>query len=223
MSESVELSAAGSPEARAALERMLVALQAALRRAMAGGPAAAGDAEMWADLDRAYAAYDAYLALVTAAHPTSCARGCDACCRDNPRGVAGVELLRVARALRAEGRAEGLRGAFAAAAAAYGPAREAHGEAGAGLRQRALQRPCPMLDPAGGCSVYLARPVACRMFYALTPAAWCAPEHPRFAERQNPNLVPPLVCRQLLGAISHCLGLPGSTNLWEGMHEVLEK
>lgn len=221
MADEMELAAAGSTAARAALDQMLVALQAALRRAMAHGPATADEPDFWADLDRAYAAYDAYLAHVIAAHPARCQRGCDACCHDNPRGVAGVEQLRLARAIEAAGRIEEVRPRVAAAAAAYAAARQEHGDLEAAEGQRARHRPCPLLGADGACTVYPSRPVACRMFFAFTPPEWCVPTHPRFLERQNPNLVPPLVCRQILGAISQCLGRPSSTNLWEGLADAL--
>lgn len=36
---------------------------------------------------------------------------------------------------------------------------------------------CPLLDEAGGCRVYEARPIACRGYAALTPAEHCDPEN----------------------------------------------
>jgi Fe-S-cluster containining protein len=213
----IELPAVASPAATAALEQMLRALQGALRRAMAAGPAAAEDVAFQAELDEAMAAYDRFLAVVVAHHPMSCARGCAACCRDNPDGVAGVEILRLQARLQAEGRAEAVGAAAAEGAALFRDAAAALGREEALATWRRRGRRCPLLGADGACTVYTLRPVACRMFHALSPAAWCAPGDPRHAERQHPHLLPPLACRQLLGAISRCLGRPASTSLLEGL------
>lgn len=210
----VDLAGAGSPEASAALHGMLTALQAALRKAMARGAASAEDPAFWADLDGAYEAYDAWIAVIAAQNRFSCAMGCAACCHDNPHGVAGVELLRVRRAIA--GRRAELQPRVDLARSRYQALVASLGAQSAEAATRALGQPCPLLSDRGLCTAYAARPMACRMFHALTPAAWCDPSDPRFAERVNPNLVPPLVLRQLLGAISRCLGEPGGT-LWEGL------
>jgi Fe-S-cluster containining protein len=34
--------------------------------------------------------------------------------------------------------------------------------------------PCPFLDPTGACSIYTARPLACRALLATRPADWCS-------------------------------------------------
>ena len=217
MAETLNLPGTATPAAHAALEAMLAALQGALRIAMARGPAAAEEEDFWASVEIAYSAYDRWLALVVSAHPMRCRAGCSACCRDNPRGVAGVEALRLARALRADGAIKRVAAEVHEAATTYEQACEALGRQEAGEAQRAQGRPCPLLGAGGFCTAYQARPVACRMFYATTPPEWCSPEDPNFGVRVNPNLVPPAVCRQILGAISHCLGLPAATNLWEGL------
>ena len=216
MSQPLDLAAAGSPAATAALDQMLRALQDALRLAMAQRERAVEEAAFWEQLDRAFAAYDRFLAVVTTAHPMSCRMGCTACCHDNPQGVAGVEILRLKKRMNAGGLADGLRERIATASAGFQARQDLHGEAAASI-QRARGEPCPLLGADGLCVAYAQRPVACRMFHATTPAAWCTPTDLHFADRVNPNLVPPLVCRQLLGAISRCLGLPASTDLWSGL------
>lgn len=209
---------AASPEATAALDAMLKALQAALRRAMAGGPSTVSDPAFWEDLERAYAAYDAWIAVIGARNAFSCAMGCTSCCHDNPHGVAGVELARLGRALG--GREPELKPRVESAATRYRALVASVGPDQAEAQTRALGQPCPLLSDGGLCTAYAARPMACRMFHALTPAAWCDPADPHFSERVNPNLVPPLVIRQLLAAISRCLGLQGGT-LWEGLVEIV--
>ena len=213
----VELPAAGSPEANAALQGMLVALQEALRIALARRGDAQDDADLWGHLQGAYDHYDSYINIVTTAHPMQCRRGCRVCCSDNAHAIAGVELLWVERTLRAAGRVEALRPVFASRAAVFRPRRESLGLEGALATNRALGLPCPLLGEDGACTIYASRPLACRQFQSLTPAEWCDPADPRFADRENPNLLPPLPVLQLLGAISQCLGLGSSTTLWEGM------
>lgn len=221
MGRTLELEAVGSPEARAALEQMLRALQGALRLAMAKQEQAAEEAAFWTAMDEALAAYDHYLGLVAAAHPMACRLGCTACCHDNPQGVAGVEILRIQRRLARDGLVPALENRITAAADAFHSRVESLGAKTAAESQRARGEPCPLLGSDGACAVYPERPVACRMFHANTPAAWCSPGHPRFGDRVNPNLVPPAVCLQILGAISRCLGLPASTDLWGGLVTLL--
>lgn len=218
----MELCGTGTPEGQRRLDELLRALQGALRLAMEAGPAASEDPAFHAQLERAYQAYDGWIAEVEAANAFTCGRGCAACCHDNPHGVAGVEILRLRRALAAQGRLERVTAEAVEAAAAFQEQVGARGGRSAMEGQRALHRPCPLLDASGACSAYPARPLACRMFHALTPPAWCDPAHPDFERRQNPHLLPPRVCLQLLGAISRCLGLPASTTLWEGLATLRE-
>lgn len=196
----MELAAAGSPEAKAHLDRMLRALQDALRRPPAW------DEGTVAAVDRAFAAYDAYIALVVRRHPVACAAGCTACCHDNPRNVTGVELRRLHDAVLALPGAGSILSRFAALAAQSTDPDT--------WRKRGV--PCPLLRD-GRCAAYAARPVACRSFHALTPAEWCSPGHPRYAERVNPHLDPPAVLVQALRVLSDRLGLAHGADLHGGM------
>lgn len=199
-SPTITLDAAASPEANALLTRMLQALQAALRAP------AADDVALESGLDAALAAYDAYLAHVAAAHPMSCAPGCTACCHDNPRGVTGVEIERLRRLMDSWSDGAEVRKRFTMLAA-----RATDPET-----WRRLGEPCPLLRD-GRCRAYAHRPVACRAFVAMTPAAWCAPSHPRYADRVNPHLDPPRILVQILQALSARRGLPTGTDLHAGM------
>lgn len=49
-------------------------------------------------------------------------------------------------------------------------------------RHRQSLGPCPLLDAAGACSVYAARPLACRSLLSTRPAAWCTVD---FAELER--------------------------------------
>lgn len=200
MSESIELPAAASPAATAALDEMLRALQDALR-ADPRWPAARPHVE------RAFVAYDKYLTVVTTAHPVTCRAGCTACCHDNPRGVTGVELLRLRGAIARLPDGAAVLKRFATLAA------EATDEA----TWRAKKRPCPLLGEDGRCRTYAARPVACRAFVAMSPAPWCDPEHPRYAERLNPHLDPPDVLVLALRVLSERLGTTRSIDLHRGL------
>jgi Fe-S-cluster containining protein len=200
MSDTVTLDAAGSPEANRILDGMLRALQDALRRPPVW------DDGMRACVDQAFAAYDAWIAHVVVAHPMSCASGCTACCHDNPRGVSGVELRRLIEAIEASPGAGTVMWRFRSLAA-----QKADPET---WRRRRV--PCPLLVD-GRCSQYAARPVACRAFHALTPAAWCDPADPHYPERINPHLDPPAVLIQALRVLSERLGLANAADLHGGI------
>jgi Fe-S-cluster containining protein len=197
---SIALDAAASAEANAHLTRMLHALQDALR-------APADDVEaLERGLHRAFDAYDAFVAHVVAAHPMRCAAGCTACCHDNPRGVTGVELERLAAVIDGWADAAAIYAAFAELAR-----QREHPDA-----WRRARRPCPLLRD-GRCRAYAERPLACRAFFALTPPEWCDPAHASYSERVNPHLDPPRILLQILQALSARRGLPTSIDLHTGL------
>ncbi len=204
--QTLTLPAASSPEANAALTEMLRALQDALRVAPQAAPTPALPREAREALARALVAHDAYVAVVRASTPMSCAAGCVACCHDNPRGVSGGEIDLLAAAVAALPDGAAVFAAFAASARDPLPA-DAH---------RAARRPCPLLR-GGLCALYAARPVACRAFHAITPAAFCDPAHPSYADRMNPHLDPPAVLVQALRVLAARHGLPPSIDLHAGM------
>jgi uncharacterized protein len=192
----VTLDAAASPEAVARLEEMLARAQDALRAALRDDRAGVDAA-----LDAAMDAYDRYRAHVVAAHPMACREGCTACCHDNPRGVTGIEIARLREVATDEELAH-----FRRLAASGAPEEE--------WRQRG--EPCPFLRE-GRCRVYTRRPIACRAFYALTPARQCDPGDPGYGERVNPHLDPPQIVMQILRAISQRLALGEDVDLHSGM------
>lgn len=201
----IELQGAGEPEAVAALNGMLAALQGALRLPPERSP------QMDAQIDMAFAAYDRYIAHVTARHPMSCRAGCTACCHDNPHSLSGLEQRRLSAWIGAQPDGAALRARFAALAAE-----------GEGVTQgawRARGRACPLLSegPERHCRAYALRPVACRAFHAMTPAAWCSPGDPRYPERVNPHLDPPAVLLLALKVLSARLGLPEPSDLHRAM------
>lgn len=201
MADFLDLPAVASPEANAAQTDMLRALQDALR-APASDHATLADA-----MARALAAFDRFTAHVVTAHPMTCAAGCTACCHDDPRGVSGVELWWLGQAVDALPDGDAVRARFAAYAAEHTDPET----------WRRLRRPCPLLDEAGRCRAYDRRPLACRAFWALTPAAWCDPGHADYARRTNPHLDPAPVLVQLLQVLSRRAGWPKATDLHGGM------
>jgi Fe-S-cluster containining protein len=180
---------------------MLHALQGALRAR------ADDDRALEEALSNGLDAYDAYLAHVAAAHPLSCVAGCTACCHDDPDGVTGVELERLGRLIDSWSDGPALRRRFAELAARRTDA----------ASWRALGIPCPLLDGEGRCRAYRLRPLACRAFVSLTPAAWCSPTDPGYPDRVNPHLDPPRIILQILQALSARRGLATASDLHRGL------
>jgi len=195
----ITLDAAASAEAKRHLDAMLRALQDALRKPPRWE--AARD-----DIERAFVAYDAYIAHVVSRHPMSCRETCTACCHDNPRGVSGVELQRLHQSILSRPGAGSTMMRFAQLATQRGDP--------ATWRARGI--PCPLLKD-GRCSAYVARPVACRAFFAITPPEWCSPGDERHDERVNPHIEPPAVLVQALRVLSERLGLANADDLHSGM------
>jgi Fe-S-cluster containining protein len=202
---SIDLSAAASPEAVAALNQMLFAAQDALRLALGRAPGL-WDEALEAHLERAFAAYDRYRAIVETAHPTTCRVGCTACCHDNPRGVTGVERRYLTAWVDRWEDGPALRARF----------RELAAQATDPESWRRKHIACPLLEN-GRCRAYERRPIACRAFVALSPAEWCSPESADYARRVNPHLDPPAVILQIFNALSQHLGLGGPTDLHRGL------
>lgn len=195
----LDLAAAADPDAVAHLDTMLHALQDALRAEPTWAAARP-------HVEAAFAAYDAWIAHVVAAHPMACRTGCTACCFDNPQGLAGVELARLDDALRDDP-------ARAQIIANFRRLSHRRTDPETWRRRRI---PCPLIED-GRCRTYAARPVACRAFHALTPAPWCDPTHARYAERVNPHLDPPEVLILALRVLSERLGLARRVDLHGGL------
>jgi Fe-S-cluster containining protein len=204
---SLTLDAAASPDAHAHLTGMLRELQIALRSAMLPSPTDDATEVEDAAIDRAFAAYDAYIAHVRAAHPMSCRIGCAACCHDNPRGVTGIELERLVIAIAELPDADAILTRFAELASRRTDE--------ADWRRR--REPCPLLDGEGRCRTYAARPIACRSFHAITPAKQCDPADPGYDDRVNPHLDPPAQLVQILRALSALRRIPDAPDLHTGM------
>lgn len=194
---------ARQPEVSAHMERARDALRAALAAARADPSADVEEplASWWAD-------YGRFLEAITAALPVSCSAGCSHCCHDNPRGVSGVELRSVLSALRALEDGEERLARMATLSEAMAERMERLGDHDAAWREyKASYEPCPALSDDGRCTIYAARPLACRMFFSVTNPDWCDRRHPNNRDAVNPHLQPSAQIRDLLWELSDALGL----------------
>ena len=200
-----------TPAAQAGLAEAEAGLVAALAAAEALPPGSPPDEAVIEGYTRFLAGYDTFLATLGAFLPLSCGAGCGACCRDNPRGVTGVELWWLRRSVDAD--PDGPRRLAAAKVLAARWSRVLASTGGdAAQAQRLAAKdglPCPLLDEAERCAHYAARPIACRAFVAFTEPALCDPRHPEHHEAVQPQLEPGPDLRALLVELSARLGLGG--------------
>lgn len=146
---------AAAATARANLSAAIAAIPPALDQVDSGLPHALAhtNASTRVRLGRIYSVVEEAAAIV--APHAACRRGCDSCCRMDV-SITSLEADRLAAA-------SGRRIRRPPPAASRAPARFA------GV-------PCPFLQD-GACSVYEARPFACRSHFAFTATSyWCAPE-----------------------------------------------
>ena len=219
--QTMDVPAKRSPLAVAALDEGLAALQDVLRLPGLESAVETGSIppELYAGIDRWWRAYARYLAIVSSSVNARCTAGCAACCHQNPRGLSGLEALLVLRAARSHEDWPALREAFQEQAKAWRGRVAESGDAVAAmaLTKREAVR-CPLLDESDRCRVYEDRPVACRMFYALTEPEWCDVNHPQNAQAVNPHFEPAPVLRQILSAVSQRLGLDSvPSDLWSAV------
>ena len=225
----------GEP-ARARLTSILDALgraQAQIERDLEAGQDPLAASELWTTLDLAYEHLDRYLAelLHEAAVDPTCAARCSACCTDVPP-VLSVEALRMVRVLRHHERGQiylqravdqarnfqklllermRVRDEIDTSDPRYRRAQ---------LAWRHLGYPCPVLDDEGNCSVYAARPLACRVHSHVEDAAHCEPRSPRFLHAERPPVwghPREAEVELALATISRMLGLPSVPNLQWGL------
>lgn len=200
-----------TPEAQAGLVEAEAGLRAACAAAEGHVPGATPSEAVIVGYARFLAGYDAFLTALGAYLPLRCGAGCGACCRDNPRGVTGVELWWLRRSVDAD--PDGPRRLAAAKVLAARWSRVLASTGGdAALAQRLAAQdglPCPLLDEAERCAHYAARPIACRAFVAFTEPALCDARHPEHHEAVQPQLEPGPDLRALLVELSARLGLGG--------------
>jgi Fe-S-cluster containining protein len=151
--------------------------------------------------------YERFLTLVSPAFKPPCQAGCNHCCKGDPRGVSGIELTWLHQLVRGRDDAFAVRGRARRLARQVDALTGEHGDRQGYIEVEKAAQGCMFLDHKGWCSVYAARPVACRMFFAVTPAELCDAQHPQHEQAINPHLVPSETHRGVLLAISERLGL----------------
>jgi Fe-S-cluster containining protein len=128
-----------------------------------------------------FAAYDAYVhaALDMEARPVTCSKSCSACCRHFVSSVEPFELAALHLHIRDNADYPDLLFASHRNSVLY--EKLANEEAPDDeATDRALYRyflrgkACPFLQKDGACGVYAFRPMSCRMFFAESPARFCA-------------------------------------------------
>lgn len=198
-----------TPAAQAGLAEAEAGLRAALDAAEAHVPGEAPPEGVLVGYTRFLAGYDAFLAALGEFLPLRCGAGCGACCRDNPRGVTGVELWWLRRSLAADPEGPRRLAGAKVLAARWSRVLAAAGGDAALAQRRAAQDglPCPLLDEAERCGHYAARPIACRAFVSFTEPELCDARHPQHDEAVQPQLEPGPDLRGLLVALSERLGL----------------
>lgn len=72
------------------------------------------------------------------------------------------------------------------------------------------------------CSIYSVRPLACRSFFALTPAAMCNPQHPQYEQAKNPQFVAAQEFHQIILDLSAKLGLSLPEDLLCGLDKIIK-
>jgi Fe-S-cluster containining protein len=180
--------------------------------------------------------YDEYLTYIVTrlqkeGWNLSCVQACAACCFAMPAEVSSWELLMIYAHLQEMG---GVERAFRkhlencqvysrVADEAQGLAERQTGTPSDFDLDRVLlayskaRQPCGFLLPSRECLIYSLRPLACRMHFAFTPAAWCDPSHALFPQGVRLNFRPHNdVCRAL-GELDRRLGLPHENLLCSGL------
>jgi Fe-S-cluster containining protein len=174
--------------------------------------------------DEALTAYDAYVEHIVDAEgwEVTCRRGCAACCQHElARGVTTLEALAIYRQVHGWRDIDALYQQCATNSASFQTllmkqmrrdARplepddprlvEAH------LEYNRLERACPFLDQAeGACRIYPVRPLVCRFFFNLSPAAWCTPTHPNYLRRETRGIDAHRAVKQRMQEIDRRLGI----------------
>ncbi len=180
--------------------------------------------QLFSHLDSFFEAYDLYIDDVIASEQlrVTCQSGCSACCRyELARGVSALEAIYIYHHVRT----------WTDVGAVY----DACGEnmvtfqkllfsivkrdgtqlasdddriVAAHVAYNNLKRPCAFLDCATGkCRIYPVRPIVCRFFFCLTPAKWCAIDHPKWQAREGRHVNPPEEIKQQLFAINTRLSI----------------
>ena len=183
--------------------------------------------------DRALAAYDRYLDVMTSgsggAPKARCGAGCAACCHEVPTGVQAIEYLAIYQRYRdfpdfveLHNRACDLADQLTELLAQQVPgARQVPSDGPeatrALLEYRRKRLRCIFLDSDQRCRIYDRRPIPCRMHFAITEPQWCEADHPRGEDAITPNLAPPKDMLEHMKTIARRLQLELPPTLFQGL------
>ncbi|MBW1981598.1 MAG: hypothetical protein JRJ12_10280 [Deltaproteobacteria bacterium] len=151
----------------------------------------------------------------------SCGRSCSSCCFEMVAGVSQWELLLIYDQMKLVGQSsrlfkrhlencEVLSELQRELQQAVRKGVEADSDSEVELllgAYRKQRRRCGFLTISGECIIYPVRPLACRMHFAFTPAAWCDPAHPKFGQAVRLNFHPHARVYQAVEAVDCRLGL----------------
>jgi Fe-S-cluster containining protein len=159
-----------------------------------------------------YAAYDAYVhaALKMEDRPITCSKSCSACCRHFVSSVEPFELAALHLHIRDGENYPDILFASHKNSTVYEKIMEAEvpdEEAAdrALYRYFLKSRACPFLQKDGACGVYEYRPMSCRMFFAESPARFCAGKAIASPWNRNFQIELPEVAEEALGRCSQYL------------------
>jgi Fe-S-cluster containining protein len=164
---------------REAAAELKEALQAAAIPSEGAAAYAALRAALDARMPELYRRYEAYVraVLATGAEKPACSKGCSHCCSHYVTSVEPYELIFLHGRIREDARYPSRIISMHRRAALFSSLLDA--EDGEEAEDRALYRyylrgaPCPFLSEGGGCGVYEARPMSCRMFYSMSHPSLC--------------------------------------------------
>ncbi|UCG14569.1 MAG: YkgJ family cysteine cluster protein [Deltaproteobacteria bacterium] len=183
---------------------------------------------------QAFRLYDQYLIYTTGrlqkkGWQVYCSPGCGSCCHSMPAGISTWEFLLIYDQLAQSGEVErffrrNLESCQVLSRVRWRRSGEFLGrlrihENGYDTVLHAYgmeQHPCAFLSDSQQCLIYSARPLPCRMHFALTPPELCSPTHPRFSQAVRLNLSPHADVQQALQRIDARLNLTISDLLAPG-------
>ncbi|SMC26569.1 Putative zinc-or iron-chelating domain-containing protein [Desulfacinum hydrothermale DSM 13146] len=154
--------------------------------------------------------------------PVRCRPDCSHCCTQMPSGLTGAEILFLYDGLTVAGTVESAFRRCLERQEIWSQLSRWHPPGTARTREQELTRrlhqyhglhiACPFLK-GDLCSVYLHRPLPCRMHYSLSPPSWCRPSHFQHPHAVRFNLEPGPVVLEELDRLDAALGLQELSDL----------
>ena len=177
----------------------------------------------FADLERLYDAYDAYIEhnIAASALDIQCRVACSRCCHQHVYSCYAFEIIALYRELRARDDYVAIHRALLANAQEFQAMHAGYLQKSGGDNARAvvntlqhlaaLGKACPLLREHR-CSVYAQRPVSCRMYHSLSSPVLCTTVVGRTF-----HLMPPPEVMTVLAGVNGRLLFPYSEYLAQGL------